>query len=559
MDKLWKIDERKFDDLVDQILFNRSIIRDNSDQKQKEDFLNPAFFSGMHNPKTLPDYEKFIERIKKAKENNEHIGIFADYDADGVPGAALLYKTLTKIGIKSFIYIPSRDEGYGLNRDGIDYLILKKCTLIISIDLGIKSFKEAIYCKKKKIDLMITDHHLPDRTVPKSYAVIDPKMTKSKYPFRELCGCGVIFKLLTGLSKHFPIIDEKYLKWNLDLVAISTISDMVPLIGENRVIAKYGLIVLSKTKNIGLKSLYQHAGIDKNKINTYTVGFGIGPRLNTPGRIDHAVKSFELLSTNNSDKAEELAIWLNEKNQIRQDQMDKVFEEANRKILDNKLNENKIIIVSGKWSKGILGPPASKLVDKYYRPVILFSEDGQEYTGSARSVSGLDIISLLKKTDQYLTKYGGHKGAAGLSVKRSNYNKFVSSLKKISEKEIDDSVLNRVINIDAELAISELTYSLYKDLERLEPYGLGNPKPIFLISNISIVQAKMVGTGLKHLSSHICKDYKKIKSIYFNYQGSYPSDEQTKYDIVFSIDEDNWNGDNNISLNIIDTRQHEKK
>ena len=296
MNKVWKLKPKKFDDVVSQLLYNRGILGDKINLADVEKFLNPDFAKDFFQPKLLPDFPAAIKRIKMAVDGKEKIGIYADYDADGIPGAALLYKTLQKLGLKPEIYIPTRASGYGFNQAGIDYLIDAGCKLIISVDLGIREVKFARYILGKKVDLIITDHHEPGDELPKALAVVNPKRADSKYPFRELCGAGVVFKVVQGLAEVYSkIIDEKFLKWNLDLVAISTISDVVPLISENRTIAKFGLLVLRKTNNIGLQELYKVSAIDERKIDAYTVGFQIGPRINAPGRLDHATASFRLL------------------------------------------------------------------------------------------------------------------------------------------------------------------------------------------------------------------------------------------------------------------------
>ncbi|MEK7096392.1 MAG: single-stranded-DNA-specific exonuclease RecJ [Patescibacteria group bacterium] len=554
MDKLWEVAERKYHNLLDQILFNRSI-----EKGDREEFLNPDFEILLNNDEKIKDQEIFVEKIIEAKRNGIKIGIFADYDADGIPGAALLYRTLTKIGITAYFYIPGRDEGYGLNKKGIDYLIGKECKIVITVDLGIKNIDEAKYCRNKNIDLIITDHHLSGEKIPEAAGVINPKLRVNKN-VTEYCGCGVVYKLITGLSNKFPEIDEKFIKWNLDLAAISTISDMVPLVKNNRVMAKYGLVVISKTKNLGLKELLAAAGIDPGKINTYTVGFQIGPRINTPGRIDHGVRSLELLITEDKMEAKELAVWLNEKNIERQEQMDKVYAEAENIIEKNEYQKNNIIILAGDWPKGIIGPPASKLVEKYSRPVIIFSESKKEYSGSARSVVGVNIISLLDKASDLLLKYGGHSGAAGLSVTKNNYEIFSKRLTEISAKEINPEQLIKKLKIDAEINIEDLNRKLYKTLEQLEPFGLGNPRPVFLLSAVTFNQLRLVGGTKKHLSSYIGKKSQRIKTIFFNFDNiSYFDSSGELYDIVFSIDEDNWNGREDISLNIIDIRKHEEK
>ena len=280
MKNIWELLERNHENVIDQLLANRGVEL-KADSAAKRVFFEPDFESDLYPFVEMKGLKEAAIRIAKAKESNEIVGIFADYDADGIPGAALLYRALKQIGIKAEAYIPNREVGYGLSEEGINFLISKKCTLIVTIDLGIRSVLEAVYCREKGVDLVITDHHLPGDEIPAATIVINPKQPGDSYPFKELCGCGVAFKLITGLSTHFPKeLDQKFLKWSLDLVAISTIADVVPLLDENRILAKFGLLVINKTKNIGLVNLLKVIGLDQqNKIDAYQVGFQIAPGL----------------------------------------------------------------------------------------------------------------------------------------------------------------------------------------------------------------------------------------------------------------------------------------
>lgn len=557
MEKIWQVAPRKFDDLVDQLLYNRGVIKDSADPEAEEHFFEPDFARDLHDPFLLTGLEKAIERIKQAKEKGEKIGIFADYDADGIPGAALLYKAFRKIGFEVEVYIPNRESGYGLSVEGIDLLIQKGCTLLITVDLGIRSIKEALYCKKKGIDLIVTDHHLPGADLPEAYAVINPKIAGNRYPYKDLCGCGVAFKLVQGMSKYFLVIDESFLKWNLDLVAISTISDVVPLSGENRAIAKYGLLVMRKSQNIGIKKLIEVSHIDSKIIGAYQIGFQIGPRINAPGRIDHATKSFDLLVTEDEKEANELAAWLDEKNTDRQVAMDETEKEASAKIDKYDLAKGKIIIVAGHWQKGVIGPTASRLVEKYSRPVILFSQ-GDILTGSARSVSGVDIVDIFEKAKDNILKFGGHKGAAGISVEKDKYDKFIQDILEIANREIAESDLIKSVKIDALVKLAEMTKSLYEKLIKFEPFGMGNSRPTFASEGITFENFRFVGNLENHFSAKAVHSSSRLKSIYFNfpYEKNTIIDNQ-KYDIVYTLNLDEWNGQKQLSLNINEMKVHE--
>ena len=552
----WKIAKKKYDDIIMQLLYNRGVISRTVDENKIDSFLKPDYLKDLHDPRALPDIEKAVKRVSIAVKNKEKIGVFADYDADGIPGAALMFKTLSLLGNEAEVFIPNREQGYGLSEQGIDYLIDKECTLIITVDLGIRNHKEAEYCRRKKVDLIITDHHLPDDNLPKAIAVVNPMRTDSRYSFNELSGAGVAYKLIQALSYEFPkTINQSFLKWNLDLVAISTIADVVPLVDENRTMAKYGLIVLNKTKNIGLKELIKFAGIKNGHLPAYAVAFQIAPRLNAPGRIDHATKSFKLLITDDQNEAKELASWLNNKNLERQEAMELLYSEAVAKIEKDRLAKNNIIIVAGKWSKGILGPSASQIVEKYYRPAIVFSAKGETWAGSARSIEGINIVSIFEKIQDYLSRFGGHKGAAGLSVQKDQYKKFFENIVDYCNKNFDNKLFVPKIKVDMEIGTDELMLSLYDKVLQFEPFGMGNPKPVFAIRNATMEYPRFVGKESKHLSTQLVSGNKRFKAIYFNYLDDRDTIKHgNKFDVVFSLSEDNWNDERKLSLNIIDIK-----
>ncbi len=551
----WEVKPRVFDDEVKQLLFNRGIIGEKTDEKLVDRFINPNFETDFHNPELLPDFVKFKNRIKRAYDNHEKIGVFGDYDADGIPGSAFLVKALTKIGIETFFYIPTRDEGYGLNQEGIDYLISGGCSLIITVDLGIRSIELAEYCRSKKCDLIITDHHIPGDKIPQAVAVINPKLKASKYPFSELSGAGVVFKLIQGLKKTFPEkITDRFLKWNLDLIAISTISDVVPLINENRVIAKFGLITLQKTKNLGLEKMYEVSGIKTEKINSYTVGFQIAPRINAPGRIDSASKSFELLLTENEKEATELAKWLNDQNLLRQEAMDQVETEVIEMIAKEKLDKDMIIIASGQWPRGVIGPTASRLVEKYRRPVILLAIEEEGLIGSSRSVGVFNMIENLEKTAKWLTKFGGHKGAAGLSLNIKNLESFEKAMIKLANTQISREDLIPKLKIDLEMESESITISKIKRFLELEPFGLGNPKPVFLMTQLKLVEQRFVGRDSRHLKLKFQSRDRDHDCIYFNFGEKEKLENKKYYDIIFTLGVDEWNGSEKVSLSITDLK-----
>ncbi|MFA5158375.1 MAG: single-stranded-DNA-specific exonuclease RecJ [Patescibacteria group bacterium] len=556
MNKTWNIKPKKFDDPIIQLLYNRGIIKNAQDPKI-ESFLNPEFNRDFFDPGLLPNFDKAIKRLQTAIDGGEKIGIYADYDADGIPGAALLFRALQKFGLNPIVYIPTRQNGYGFNQQGLDFLISGGCSLIVSIDLGIREIEFSKYIKKKNVDLIITDHHEPGDELPEALAIINPKISSSKYPFKELSGAGVIYKVLQGLSKIYPkMIGENFLKWNLDLVAISTISDVVPLISENRLIAKFGLIVLRKSKNLGLRQLYKVSAINQEKIDAYNVGFQIGPRINAPGRLDHATASFNLLVTEDISEAEENARHLQKQNEERQLQMDKIFNDAVTYIEKKKLAENKIIIIKDKnWAKGVIGPVASQLVEKYNRPAVILSESGEVLDGSCRSISGFDIVEALEATKKYLVSFGGHKAAAGLHLEKNKFDGFSQSLIKFANEKISDKDILPAVNIDLEIRPEKITLALLKKMEKLEPFGLGNSRPVFVTRGLQLSSHRLVGRDDKHLQLRFKTGLGELKGIIFNHDIKPESlSDGNRYDIVYQPQINFWNGKNWIDLRILDIR-----
>lgn len=560
MEKNWVVQKRKYDDVIDQLLYNRGVLGDCPEPEARAAFLRPDFDADTHDPFLLSGMKKAIDRIMIARRDKEVIGIFADYDADGIPGAALLSRALKQIGIKSHTFIPTREGGYGLSEEGIDFLLSKKCSLIITVDLGIRSFREAEYCISRGVDLIVTDHHEPDDKIPNGYVVINPKKKGERYPYKDLAGCGVVFKMVQALSSKCPKeIDAMFIKWNLDLVAISTIADVVRLDGENRVIAKYGLIVIRKTKNLGLSELIKISSLAADKINAYSVGFQIAPRINAPGRIDFATKSFELLTTDDPEEAKSLAVDLDRKNITRQEQMERVYNEAVRKIDKENQSADTILVVAGSWPKGVIGPVASRISEKYVRPAILFSESEEVMTGSARSLPGIDIVSLLDLCKSTLIRFGGHKGAAGLSLKKLNYQKFVKKIKASAIKIVRPEELKKKISIDMELSGAEITKSLCESIGQLEPFGLGNQRPIFMMQKVNVTGVRWIGKEKNHAQFFVEKKNKSFKGIYFKATNcDHKIENGERYDILFSLELDEWQGRSDVKLFINDMRKNEE-
>lgn len=546
--KKWHILESTQSNLIDQLLVNRGI-----DLSSKNSFLNPDF-TQLDNPTTLKGMEGTVERLITAQKNNESIGIFGDYDADGITSATLLGFILDKLKLKHFIYIPSREEGYGLNKTGIDKFKKDKVTLLIAVDMGITNKNEIEYAQKIGLDTIVIDHHLVQASKLPPGLVINPRQSDDKYPFKDFSACGLVFKLAQAIYLKYPdLITQKDLKWWLDIVAISTIADMVPLIGENRILAYFGLIVMAKTRLQGLKALYAIAGIDKSKMNPGVVGFKVAPRLNAPGRIVNAQGAYALLNETDSNQALILAKEVEAKNIFRQSQTEKIFAEAKDKIFSNNLDKNKVILVSGQnWSTGLVGIVAGRIMEEFGRPTIVLNEDGNVAKGSARSIEKYHLLEAFEFGKKFLKTFGGHARAGGLSLEIKNIPAFYTALLEFADQKLVDQDLIPKVSIDTVLTEDKINLAMVKDIEKLEPYGFGNSRPVFMLQSQKVTEVKKVGKDGHHLKIKL--GY--LEGIYFNgsKEDSLMPIENDLIDVIFSLSVNSWMDKESVSLNIIDWR-----
>jgi single-stranded-DNA-specific exonuclease RecJ len=529
--------------IIGRLLLSRGI----KDLVSYKSFVDPKI-SELNDPFMLPDMLKVVKLIESSVEAGKKIVIYGDYDADGITSTSILYKCLKSIGGQVGYYIPNRmDEGYGLSIDAINTIRDNGAELIITVDCGITSINEVKYCRECGIDIVITDHHECKDEIPDTL-VVSAKRNDSAYPFKDLSGAGVAFKLVQALSTVYKSID---IMEYIDLAAIGTIADVVELMYENRVIAKHGLKRICSTNNAGIKALLKESGVDSEKVSSTQISFMIAPRINAIGRIADASKGVQLFTCQDLNTAESLAAELNEENKKRQQIEEKIFQEADEKIKSKYSNGKDYVYVlsSRNWHIGVIGIVASKLVEKYYRPVILFVSGEDIYRGSARSIPGFNIFKALSGCSELLQKFGGHELAAGLSLKPEDIEEFEEKINDIARSILTPDSLLPSANAEFKLSAKDITPELIEELKTLEPYGMGNPVPQFLYGPVKIDEIRAVGAQDKHLKLRLMDAGRTIDAIAFNL--GYNIDEYYRnnmVDVICSPDKNVWNGRESIQL-----------
>lgn len=531
--------------LLAQILINRNIV----DDSQIDIFLQPKR-NDFHDPFLMLDMEKATDRIMQAIKNKEKTIIYGDYDVDGITSITVLKKFLQERGLETDYYIPNRlEEGYGLNVDAIQEIAQKKYKLMITVDCGVSGIEEIKLANSKGIETIVTDHHEQLDELPAAYAIINPKRRDNTYPFRGLAGVGVVFKLIQAISKKLGLDEKEYLKY-LDIVCIGTISDIVPLVDENRVIAKLGLMLVECTKNIGLKELISETKY-KN-IDSTMISFAIAPRINACGRMGKQEEALQLFLTENLEEAKEITKKLERYNSERQETEKNIFEQAIKKIETENLKElNSIVLASENWHHGVIGIVASRITEKFYKPTILICIEGDEGKGSGRSVPGFDLHQALVDSSQFLKKYGGHEMAVGLSLKKEKINDFKKYFEEISKAK-NVKQLIPVINIDCEITKKELNKKTIEQIKLLEPFGEKNKQPLVIYKNLKITSIRALSEG-KHLKLMLKDDNEIVNAIGFNL-GELSNEYLIgdKVDIVGTIETNAYNGQEQIQINLKD-------
>ena len=533
--------------LIATILVNKNL----EEKKDIDKFLNPTR-NDFYDPYLMPDMEIAINRIIEAIEKREKIIIYGDYDVDGITSITVLKKFLLERGAIVDDYIPNRlDEGYGLNKEAIKKIVEEKYTLMITVDCGISGIDEVEYANSLGLETIITDHHEQAEKLPRALAVVDAKRKDNKYPFNQLAGVGVVFKLIQGIGINLNLEEKEYLKF-LDLVCVGTISDIVPLVDENRVIAKLGLKLVKVTKNIGLKTLLNSIGY-KN-IDSTCVSFGLAPRINACGRMGHQEEALKLLLTEDPNEAGRIANKLNEYNRERQEKEKKIFTEALEMIKNDKNDKPCIILAGENWHHGVIGIVASKVTEMYFKPSILICLEDDEGKGSGRSIPGFDLHEALSKCDKYIKKFGGHSMAIGITIKKDEFSKFKEQFEEYASSCNIDKIVP-VIHIDEEVSLRNINKEVVKELSLLEPFGEGNKMPLFLYKNLKIHSIRALSEG-KHLKLTLKDDNYMIDAIGFN-MGELANEYLigNKVDIVGTLEINNFNNNDNIQINLKDIRK----
>ncbi len=504
----------------------------------KEDLPSPFLLNGM---------EEAVALLTESLRRQEKILVYGDYDVDGLTSVALFLRTLRRYNTGNIIYyLPKRlEDGYGLHLAALQKAVNYGCTTVVSVDCGISAYAEADYLAEQGVKLIITDHHEPGAQIPQATAVINPKLTPT-YPYPELAGVGVTFKLLQGLAHRWPEL-EADLWANIDLVALGTIADVVPLLGENRILVKEGLKVLEKTSNVGLQALMMQVGLWGKPVESWHVSYELAPRLNACGRLGDPAVGLRLLLEADLGRAQKAAALLAEMNKKRQAVEELVLTEAEQMLAAGE--PGKVIVLAGEWHPGVIGIAASKLAERYYRPVILLSLEGEKAKGSARSIPGFHLYRALTECAPYLTKFGGHEGAAGLELERNRLDDFRQAINAVAEAWLTEEMLVPSLEVEEVIDVRAVTPELLKEIQRLAPFGAGNPEPVLACKNVDLFAYRGVGKDAKHLKLIIGDKETSCEAIGFHFGPLAAQLEGIEQiDLAFCVTLNNWNNQMQLVL-----------
>lgn len=539
------------DSLIAKLLVQRGI----STFDEARQFFRPSL-DDLHDPYLMQDMDKAVERIEKAVANRENILVFGDYDVDGTTAVSLMASYLKSFYPNVATYIPDRyNEGYGVSYQGIDFADDNGFSLIIALDCGVKSIDHVAYAKAKNIDFIICDHHRPGDTLPDAVAVLDPKREDCSYPYDELCGCGVGFKLIQALAQNRNQTIEDLIPY-LDLVATAIAADIVPITGENRVLAKFGLEVINTNPRPGIKALIQN--LKRQTLTITDVVFVIAPRINAAGRIKHGNYAVELLTEFDFEQAAAFAAQIETFNADRRAFDKEITEQALQQILENNEEDRYTTVVYQEdWHKGVIGIVASRLTETYYRPTLVFTKSGDKLAASARSVKDFDVYNALEACSEHLEQFGGHMYAAGMTLKEENYEKFKDAFERVVSETIHPDMLTPEISIDAEVKLSDINPKFFRILKQFEPFGPQNMTPIFLTGDLTDTgYAKKIGADEEHLKVYVKQsDSESFNAIGFGLGHKKELvDNKQSFAAAFSVEENEWNGTVSLQLRLRDIK-----
>ena len=530
-----------------QLLLQRKI----ETYEQAKNFFNPSL-KDLHNPFEMKDMDKAVQRILQAIENQENILIYGDYDVDGTTAVSLFYLFLSELYNNVTCYVPDRyKEGYGVSFQGINYASDNNISLIITLDCGIKAIDKVDYAKEKGIDVIVCDHHTPSNELPKAVAILNPKQKDCSYPYDELCGCGIAFKLAQAINIVLERPESFVFKY-LDLVAIAIAADIVPVTGENRILLAQGLSLINEKPSIPVRKLLQTA---KQPYTTTDLVFVVAPRINAAGRIAHANLVIELLTQKQEKEIISKAYAIEYLNDKRKRLDEEITQEALAQIIENQEENKKTTVVFQPfWHKGVIGIVASRLIENYYRPTLVFTKNEDKLVASARSVSGFNIYNALEACQEYLEQFGGHKYAAGLTIKEENYNKFKEAFERIVSQTIDKELLEQRINIDLEIKLEDVSSIFFETLKRFAPFGPENMTPVFLSKGVKAKEFRTVGDG-SHLRIVLTNIEETVSFVAIGFglaEKKTLLEKGQPFDIVYQLEENIWNGRASIQMRIKD-------
>ncbi|MFC2056473.1 single-stranded-DNA-specific exonuclease RecJ, partial [Chloroflexota bacterium] len=530
-------DDLSFSQLTAQLLYNRGL----TEPSQLESFI-AADESLSGDPNLLPDMHQAVARLYQALFSGENVAIYGDFDTDGITATAILVQGLSFLGCKATPYIPHRlTEGYGLKTAALEKLHQQGISLVVTVDCGITALAQVKRAKRLGLDVIITDHHTPLGEIPPAKAVINPKLPDSNYPFLELAGVGVAFKFLQAL--FWGLGKEQQLNQLIDLVALGTIADRVPLLGENRYLAKQGLELLNTSPRLGIREIITQSGLNTTTLDSGSVSWTIAPRLNATGRLEHAMGSYKLLMTDSPEEARELAKWLEQKNTERQRLTAKTLTKAREQV--SAQGDLPILIAGDRdYPAGIIGLVAGRLSEEFYRPVIVIRTGEQMSGGSCRSIPEFDIISALNQCSHLLTHFGGHSRAAGLGLRTKNLPRLQQELIELAATELAEVDLRPKVDIDAEVMLSDLAGDTFSEIQKLAPFGQSNPTPTFLSRRVEVVDCRTMGNKGDHLRMKLKQDGTVWDGVGFGL-GNYLNEVASSLDIVYNVEIDRWSGKEN--------------